>query len=66
MILLPAGDIAERSYPRWSMGLLDASSAPVHAVLEQAVPGGIFMPTDLTGEWALVMRQRLQLLYLTQ
>ncbi|MFI5496776.1 BLUF domain-containing protein [Actinoplanes sp. NPDC051859] len=58
--LLRVDDITERDYPDWSMGLLDAASPSVQAVLKEASPDREFTPATLAGDTALAMMRRLQ------
>ncbi len=64
--LLNVDDIADRTYPDWSMGLLDAASPSVQVVLQDVLPGGLFMPANLIASAAVLMLRRLQTLHLTR
>ncbi|KUL25679.1 BLUF domain-containing protein [Actinoplanes awajinensis] len=63
--ILHVADIAERSYPDWSMGLLDSASPSVRGVLNEVLPGGLFLPDNLTCESAIRVVQRTRSLHLT-
>ena len=64
--LLHVEDVAERSYPNWSMGLLDSNSDSLRSVLEEILPGGLLMPSNLTSETAMRIMQRTRALHLTR
>jgi hypothetical protein len=64
--LLYAGDIAERSHPDWSMGLLDGASPALRTVLDEVLPGGLLLPANLTSESAVRIMQRTRSLHLTR
>ena len=64
--VLHVADIAERGYPDWSMGLLDSASPSVRAIMDEVLPGGLFMPANLSGESAIKVMQRTRTLHLTR
>jgi hypothetical protein len=64
--LLHFGDIAERGYPTWSMGLLDSASPSLRAVLDEVLPGGLFLPSNLTSDSAMHIIDRTRTLHLTR
>ncbi len=64
--LLHTGDIEQRGYPDWSMGLLDAASPAVRAALADVLPGGLLTPETLTTDSSRLMMQRVRSLHLTR
>ncbi|GAA1581339.1 BLUF domain-containing protein [Actinoplanes couchii] len=64
--LLFAADVAERAYPSWSMGLLDASSPSVLVVLQAVLPGGLFMPANISTDVARALLHKLRNVQLTR
>ena len=62
--LLQAEDVEQRLFADWSMGLLDASSPAVQVVLHETLPGGLFMPANLTGPSAVQLMRRVRSLHL--
>lgn len=64
--LLYTDEAEQRLFADWSMGLLDASSPSVQVVLHETLPGGLFMPANLTGSTAMQLMRRLRSLHLTR
>lgn len=64
--LLHFTDIAQRSYPNFSMGLLDSTSTSLRTVLDEVLPGGLLMPANLTSDSAMRILQRTRTLHLTR
>jgi Sensors of blue-light using FAD len=64
--LLCVRDIAERSYPDWSMGMLDGTSPSLRNALNDVLPGGLFMPDNLTADTAMLVTQRMRTLHFTR
>ena len=64
--LLEVGDIEQRSFSHWSMGLLDGGSPAVQTALSEVLPGGLFMPSNISSAAAVVLMRRLRSLQLTR
>ena len=64
--LLHATDIEERGYPDWSMGMLDGNSPSLRRTLDDLLPGGLFLPANLTAATALLITQRMRTLHFTR
>jgi hypothetical protein len=64
--LLSVEDIEQRSYPDWSMGLLDALSPSLRAVLDDVLPGGVLVPASLTTGTTRTIMNRMRTLRFTR
>jgi hypothetical protein len=64
--LLHVADITERNFPNWTMGLLDGASPSLRAVLDEILPGGLFMPANLSSDSAMQILLRSRTLHLTR
>jgi hypothetical protein len=64
--LLSVDEAEQRSYPDWSMGLLDASSPSLRAVLDDVLPGGLLLPENLSTVQARTIMNRMRTLHFTR
>ncbi|WP_067500138.1 BLUF domain-containing protein [Actinoplanes sp. TFC3] len=60
--LMSVRDIEERSFPDWSMGLIDAESPSIRAAVGDMLPSSGFEPGELSARTTIVMMQRLRTL----
>ena len=61
--LIAVTDVAERSFPDWSMGLVDSTSPELRVALGDVLPGYDFSPQHLTADAALTVMQRMRTLH---
>ncbi|MBM2619918.1 BLUF domain-containing protein [Actinoplanes sp. LDG1-06] len=61
--LIAVGDVSERCFPDWSMGLVDSTSPDLKAALRDLLPGYEFTPETLTAETATTLMQRMRSLH---
>ncbi|WP_306215240.1 BLUF domain-containing protein [Actinoplanes sp. RD1] len=63
--LLAVQDVPERSFPDWSMGLIDATSAELRAALADLLPELDLSPQRIGSATALQVMQRMRTLRLS-
>ena len=61
--LIAVHDVPERSFPDWSMGLIDSTSPDLRVALGDLLPAYDFSPQRLTADTALTVMQRMRTLH---
>ncbi|MBL7259053.1 BLUF domain-containing protein [Paractinoplanes lichenicola] len=64
--LIAVGDVAERCFPDWSMGLVDSTSPDLRVALRDVLPGYEFTPEALDATTATTLMQRMRTLSYTR
>ncbi|MCO8270082.1 BLUF domain-containing protein [Actinoplanes sp. TRM 88003] len=60
--LIAVHDVAERSFPDWSMGLVDSTSPDLRVALRDVLPGYEFTPENLSEQTATELMRRMRTL----
>jgi hypothetical protein len=60
--LISVRDVPQRSFPDWSMGLLDTGSTGVREAVADVLPGDDFVPEHLGTDEVTVLMQRMRTL----
>ncbi|GAA2478692.1 BLUF domain-containing protein [Winogradskya humida] len=61
--LVAVQDIPQRSFPDWTMGLLDANSPSLRAALDDILPSTEFTPETLPADTAVTVMNRMRTLH---
>jgi hypothetical protein len=60
--LIAVHEVPERSFPDWSMGLVDSTSPQLRVALRDVLPGYEFTPENLSEQTATALMQRMRTL----
>lgn len=60
--LMAANDVEQRTFPDWSMGLVDSTSPDLRVVLQDLMPGYDFSPREMSGDLAVRLVNRMRAL----
>ncbi|WP_250003948.1 BLUF domain-containing protein [Actinoplanes sp. M2I2] len=58
--LIAVHDVPERTFPDWSMGLVDSTSPELKVALRDVLPGFEFTPAALNAETATTLMRRMR------